>query len=103
MNKFCTGCKTDRPIAEFGVDKAKPSGRRTRCRSCTKEAEAAATRRYYQRNSEAIQAAHDHFPVPVARAGDHTLDNVKPSCRPCSVIDHVVGVEIPEHRKVKSR
>lgn len=26
----------------------------------------------------------DHYPVPMVRGGDHTLENVKPSCAPCN-------------------
>ena len=26
----------------------------------------------------------DHYPIPISRGGHHTIDNCKPSCKPCN-------------------
>jgi hypothetical protein len=45
----CPRCKRQLPIAAFGVDRAKPSGRRSICRACDR----AKSRLWYARNREA--------------------------------------------------
>ncbi len=43
-SKTCTGCGRSLPLDDFPRKAASPDGRRTRCRRCTSEAEAAARR-----------------------------------------------------------
>lgn len=48
--KRCNGCRTDKEITEFGLDKYAPHGRRGRCKACR----SAATRRNYKLNQEIL-------------------------------------------------
>lgn len=35
--KVCTGCGTEKPLTEFGVEKGKPNGRKARCKPCARK------------------------------------------------------------------
>lgn len=49
VTKRCSRCKTDKPISDFGVNRAKAGGRALYCRPCARTL----TRESYRRNREA--------------------------------------------------
>lgn len=50
--KPCTGCKVEKPLADFGRNKARRDGRKSRCRQCEREYAAS----FRKNNQEKVRA-----------------------------------------------
>ncbi len=81
--KWCPGCKAWLGLEDFGVSSYHPSGRRSRCRGCSRRQGAAYTRRYRQGlpdsgllalwEAQGRQCAVCHGPIP---QGDRRASHV---------------------------
>ena len=50
--KFCGSCERELGLAQFAVDRSRPSGRKSLCKRCDREK----ARRYYEANRERVLA-----------------------------------------------
>jgi hypothetical protein len=96
--KYCSGCKHDKPVSEFGSNKAKADGLQVHCKECRKSYNAA----YYTKTKDI------HNPTRYARKKQYGVELrnkicdylIEHPCTDCGETDIVVLQFDHQHDKI---
>jgi hypothetical protein len=80
----CSICKIEQPIDNFNLDRSKPKGYRSECKSCKKEYR----KSYYQNNKDKYKAY--HYKNTYGISFDEYQTIISNGCEVCGSLDNLV-------------